>query len=126
MKESNMTVDQQIIQKAILAYYHAGHAQYDPELYRKILHPEWKLFQIVEGNLEEVDRDEFCDWYAPEKFDPGLVWETDIFSIDITGDVAAVKLSIQNQKVKYIDYLNLMKIDRKWWIVHKIYHEIQQ
>ena len=117
------TKDQLEIQEAILAYYHDGHALYDPDLYRKILHPDWKFFLMELGSLRIVDRDEFCYWYAPENLNPELEWETEIFSIDVTGDLAAVKLRIENQNVKYIDYLNMMKIDGSWWIVHKISHD---
>ncbi len=115
--------EQQAIEKAILSYYHAGHALYNPDLYRKILHPEWKFFLLENDSLIIVDRDEFCEWYAHEKLKPELKWETDIYSIDVTGDLASVKLGIENQKVKYIDYLNMMKIDGSWWIVHKISHD---
>jgi hypothetical protein len=37
------------------------------------------------GSLKIVDRDEFCGWYAPEFHKPELKWETEIFSIDVTG-----------------------------------------
>lgn len=111
------------IQDAILAYYHDGHALYDPELYRKILHPDWKFFLLEDGSLKIVDRDEFCEWYAPENIKPELEWETEIYKIDVTGDLASVKLRIENQTVKYIDYLNMMKINGIWWIVNKISHD---
>jgi len=117
------TAEQKKIQETILANYHNGHALYDPELYRKILHPEWKYFLLEDDKLKVVDREEFCTWYAPEKLDPDLEWETEFYSIDVTGSQAAVKLRIENQNVKYIDYLNLMKIDGKWWIVHKLSHD---
>jgi hypothetical protein len=104
-------------------YYVFGHSEYDPELYRQILHPAWKMFHLEDGKLVQVDRDEFCRWYEPQKKNPELVWEFDILSVDITGDSAQVKLSLENQIVLYVDYLNLMKISGKWWIVHKIYHQ---
>ena len=104
-------------------YYVLGHAEYDPGLYRQILHPEWKMFHLEEGSLTQVDREEFCRWYQPENRDPELVWEFEIHSVDVTGDVAQAKLTLENQQVRYLDYLNLMKISGKWWIVHKIYHE---
>lgn len=124
MNINNLNPDQLDIQKAIMDYYHDGHALYDPELYRKVLHPDWKFFLLEGGKLRIVDRDEFCDWYAPEKINPELKWETEIYNIDVTGDLAAVKLRIENQQVRYIDYLNMMKIDDTWWIVHKISHDI--
>lgn len=121
-----MTENEELaIRDAILKYYHDGHAKYDPELYKQILHPEWKFFLLDNGELNIVDRDEFCSWYQPEKLKPELEWETEFYSIDVTGDIAAVKLRIENQSVKYIDYLNLMKIQGQWWIVHKLSHDHQ-
>ena len=107
-------------------YYVLGHAEYDPGLYEQILHPAWKMFQLENGNLTEVDREEFCRWYEPQNKDPELVWEFDIHAVDVTGYVAQAKLSLENQKVLYIDYLNLMKISGKWWIVHKIFHQVDK
>ena len=51
-----------------------------------------------------------------------LDWETEIYAIDVTGDCASVKLRIECSFVKCIDYLNMMKLDGQWWIVHKISH----
>jgi len=117
------TQEQIEIKKAIMDYYHDGHALYDPDLYKKILHPDWKFFLMENNSLRIVDREEFCDWYAPENLKPELEWETEIYDIDVTGNLASVKLRIENQIVIYIDYLNMMKIDGNWWIVHKISHD---
>jgi hypothetical protein len=78
------------------------------------------------GELNVVDRGEFCTWYAPEKLNPELDWETEFYSIDVTENIASVKLRLENQIVRYIDYLNMMKIDGVWWIVHKLSHDIQK
>lgn len=123
MEEKHIKIEKQAIQKAILDFYHQGHAQYAPDLYEKILHPEWKFFLVEYEKLRVVDRAEFCSWYAPEKINPDLDWETEFYSIDITGNLASVKLRLENQKVRYIDYLNMMKLDGIWWIVHKLSHD---
>jgi hypothetical protein len=44
----------------------------------------------------------------------------------MTGDLAAVKLRIENQNVKCIDYQNLMKIQGTWWIVNKLSQDQQK
>ena len=114
------------IQEALERYYIQGHVKYDPELYREILHPAWKMFHLVEGKLELVDRDEFCRWYQPQNKPPGLVWDWELLEVDLTGTVAQAKLRLENQRDSYLDYLNLIKIDDRWWIVNKIYHEIKK
>jgi hypothetical protein len=115
--------DQKAIKQAVLDYYHEGHVQSDPALYREILHPEWKFFLFDEdGGLRIVDRDEYCSWYNPQDVDPELEWETEFYRVDVTGDIASVKLRIECQQVRYIDHFHMMKIDGRWWIVHKMSH----
>jgi hypothetical protein len=115
------------IRQAILDYYHEGHAKNDAQFYEHILHPEWRFFLLdQEGELRIIERDEYFSWYVPEDIDPRLKWETEFYSIDITGNIAAVKLRLECQDVRYIDYFNMMKIDGKWWIVHKMSHGIHK
>ena len=116
----------QSIKTAIMDYYHEGHVRSDPELYRKILHDEWKFFLFDENKkLKIVDKDEYMSWYDPEKVNNSLTWTTNFHNIDITGNIAAVKMSIECEEVGYTDYFNLMKIDGKWWIVHKLSHKFK-
>ncbi len=114
------------IKKAILDYYHEGHVKSDPELYKKILHDQWKFFFYDrEGQFRIVDRDEYMSWYNPKNVNENLTWNTEFYNIDVTGNNAAVKLKIECEEVGYIDYFNLMKIDDRWWIVHKLSHAIK-
>ena len=123
MNTKSYQAEEEAIRRAILDYYHEGHVTCDPELYENILHPKWqfKLFD-AEGQLMIVDRTEYCSWYDPQDADPELTWETEFYSIDVTENIGAVKLRLECQKVRYIDYFHLMKIDSKWWIVHKMSH----
>ncbi|MFX1513201.1 MAG: nuclear transport factor 2 family protein [Promethearchaeota archaeon] len=115
------------IKKAILDYYHEGHNQSDPELYKPILHDEWKFFLFDnEGKLRIIDKNEYLSWYDPNKVDKSLNWETEFYYVDITGNVGAAKIRLECQRVRFIDYFNLMKIDNKWWIVHKISHGVDK
>ena len=112
--------------KAIMNYYHEGHVKSDPELYKEILHDDWKFFLFNEDeSLRIVDKSEYLSWYRPENVNNALNWKTDFFYIDITGNIGAVKIKIQCEEVGYIDYFNLMKLFGKWWIVHKISHKFK-
>ena len=114
------------IKKAILEYYHEGHVKSDPELYKHILHDEWKFFLFDENNqLIIVDKEEYLSWYNPENVNNDLTWTTDFYNVDVTGNNAAVKLRIECEEIGYIDYFNLMKINDIWWIVHKLSHKIK-
>jgi len=122
----NEEAEKNAIKKAIMDYYHEGHVQSDPELYKNILHDEWKFFLFDENKLLRiVDKEEYMSWYDPEKVNKDLNWTTEFYNVDITGNNAAVKLRIECEEVGYIDYFNLMKINDKWWIVHKLSHRIK-
>ncbi len=113
------------IKKAIMSYYHEGHVKSDPKLYEKVLHDEWKIFYLDKnGQLKIADKTTYMSWYDPKRVDKTLKWKTEFFYIDVSKYLASVKLKIENQKFGYIDYFNLMKIDGKWWIVHKISHKL--
>ncbi len=119
-------MEKSAIKKAILDYYHEGHVKSDPELYKEILHDEWKFFLFHEnGTLRIVDKNEYISWYNPDEVDESLTWKTQFHYIDVTENIGAVKLRIECEEVGYIDYFNLMKINGKWWIVHKISHKIK-
>jgi hypothetical protein len=124
MNNVGSEVEKQAIQNAILEYYHQGHITCDPELYKNILHPDWKFFLFDQGQLRIADRDEYCSWYNPENANPELTWDIEFYSVDVTENIAAVKLRLECQEVRYIDYFNMMKIDGKWWIVHKMSHGV--
>jgi hypothetical protein len=119
--------EKEAIRKAILDYYHEGHVKSDPQLYKDILHPEWRFFLFDgEGQLSIVDRDKYLSWYDPDNADPELEWETEFYSIDVTENIAAVKLRLECQDVRFIDYFNMMRIDGRWWIVHKMSHGVRK
>jgi hypothetical protein len=127
MDETGYEAEKEAIRKAILDYYHEGHVQHDPELYKQVLHPDWKFFMFDQNReLKIIDRDQYCAWYDPQDVDPEIEWETEFYSIDVTESVGAAKIRLENQKVRYIDYFNMLKLDGKWWIVNKISYGVRK
>jgi len=121
MKDVEENREIELIKKAIMDYYHEGHVKADSNLYEQVLHDEWKFFMFDEQEkLKIVDKKEYYSWYDPQNVDPKLQWKTEFFYVDVYKNNAQVKISIENQNVKYLDFFNLMKIDGIWWIVHKI------
>jgi len=125
-KEGSEESEIKAIKKAIMNYYHEGHVRSDPELYKNILHNDWKFFLFDQNKqLKIVNRAEYLSWYDPENANTNLNWTTEFYNIDVTGHNATVKLRIECEEVGYIDYFNMMKINEKWWIVHKLSHKIK-
>jgi hypothetical protein len=118
-------IEKTAIKKAIMNYYYEGHVKSDPNLYNNILHDEWKFFLFDEKNqLKIVDKKEYLSWYHPEDVNEGLNWKTKFYYVDVTNNIGAVKIKLECEEVGYIDYFNLMKINGRWWIVHKISYKI--
>ncbi|WP_185234995.1 nuclear transport factor 2 family protein [Teredinibacter franksiae] len=114
-------VDKLLIKEVIMEFYHEGHVTSDPKYYRQILHDDWKMFSVGDdGGLFQVDKSTYLSWYDPSKNDVSLNWKTEILYIDVSAPLASVKVNIGNQKFGYIDYFNMMKIEGKWWLVHKM------
>ena len=78
-----------------------------------------------ENNFKIVDKTEYYSWYDPEAVDPRLEWNTEFYYIDVFENNAQVKLKIETQDFGYLDYFNLMKINDRWWIVHKLSQKIK-
>ncbi len=120
-----MSQDQEVnaVKKSIMDHYHEGHAKFDYRYYLDILHDDWKFFMFNrEGNLEIIDKEKYCSWYNPKDIDESLNWETEILYVDITENVGSAKIRLECEKVKYIDYFNLIKLEDNWWIVNKVCH----
>ena len=123
MDAENHESEKRAIHDTIMATYHQGHTRNDPERFLQVLHPEWRFIRIdADGQLCIQNRDEYISQYDPSNAGPPLDWETEIYSIDVTGNFASVKLRIECSLVRCIDYFNMMKLDGRWWIVHKISH----
>ncbi|MCG3260029.1 MAG: nuclear transport factor 2 family protein [Candidatus Heimdallarchaeota archaeon] len=111
------------VKKAIMDHYHEGHDKHDYKYYIDILHDDWKFFMFNrDGNLLIVDKDQYCSWYDPKDYDENLTWETEFLYVDTTGNVGSAKIRLECEKVKYIDYFNLVRLEDKWWIVNKVCH----
>ena len=119
-----MTADKEveIVKQAIIDHYHEGHAKHDYKYYEGILHDDWKFFMFKDQGIDIIDKEKYCSWYNPKDYDENVNWETEILYVDITENVGSAKIRLECERVKYIDYFNLLKLEGKWWIVHKVCH----
>ena len=109
------------IEKLILDFYLKGHELSEGELYRNILHPEWKMYWLNQNDqVENTDKETYISWYKPENRNERLQWNAEIIHLDIEGSLAIVKVRIYNQDFGSINYFSLMKEKGKWQIVSKI------
>jgi hypothetical protein len=113
--------DEAAIRAAVQAYFD-GMMKGSPESLRKAF--DAQAYLIGPGRTEP-NRIPFERWSSgmtnaiqnPEQY------TNKILSIDIAGDAAMAKTELDWPRVKYVDYLSLLKINGEWRIVNKIWHQ---
>lgn len=105
-----------------LDHYIQGHATGQGEHFRKVFHPDSKLFAVREGKYWQLTSEEYIARAAGKPASDEAQRKRRIESIDITGNAAIAKIVLDYPQVKFTDYMSLLKIDGQWWIVNKTFH----
>ena len=108
--------------RAAIEHYFRGHATGQGEHFRKVFHPDAKLFAVREGKYWQLTSEEYIA-RAPGKpaADEGQR-KRSIESVDISGNAAIAKVVLDYPQVKFTDYMSLLKIDGQWMIVNKTFY----
>ncbi len=110
--------------KETVQFYFDGMFYGDMDKLTKAFHKEAFLIGHFHGTFNVMPVQGFIDMLAPATppSTKGEAFDMEILTIDITGQVAAVKVRDVYGKMSYIDYLNLAKVEGTWMIVNKTYH----
>ncbi len=88
----------------------------------KVFHPKAIQVGHFGQTYEFFSRQQFIDWLKSEKSEPvGSPYTAEIISVEITGDVAIVKLTDTCFGSDFVDYLVMVKHEGAWQIVTKAY-----
>lgn len=107
-------------------HYFKGMYHSDVDRLKKAFHASAFLKGYFQGNLAIFSIE---DWLkviqdTPPPADNGEAYDMKIVSVDITDNVACVKVADLYKDLRFTDYLSLMKIEENWVIVNKtFYHE---
>jgi len=107
--------------RAVVQRYLHGLKFNDTVSFHEAFWPEARLFAIrPNGQINELTQSK---WYGMFAKNAGQEEQGDlrIAGVDITGNAAAVKVVEDYPGSRYTDYLNLLRISGRWWIVNKIY-----
>jgi hypothetical protein len=87
-------------------------------------HPEARMSFVRDGKVHSVPRSFWEDW-CKNPIDPKEKRTSTIASIDVTGNIAAVKVvglrETPDERVLLIDYLTLLQEADNWQIISKSY-----
>lgn len=107
--------------RAAIEHYFNGQATGDGAHFRKVFHPDSKLFFTRDGKLAQRTSEEYISG-APGKPAPDEAQrKRTIDWIDVTGDAAVVKITLTYPAVTFTDYMSLLKLDGEWKIVNKTF-----
>ena len=113
-------LDRAAIEVSVGHYFKAGDTSSSAEL-RLAFHPAAMMFFVKDGALNGVSQPE---WWARADANksPVVAQSRAIPVVDVAGDAAFAKIVSVYPTHRFADYMSLMKIDGRWWIVGKIFH----
>lgn len=117
--------EDQAVRDVVTAYLH-GLKFNDVESLKRAFWPEARLYFVGrEGHLGQLTQ---SDWYKGFAASAGQEEPGDlrIVALDIVRDIASVKVVEDYPDSRYTDYLSLVKFDRGWRIVNKVYTSEQR
>jgi Putative lumazine-binding len=89
------------------------------DLLRQAFHPSARLQFVREGQYTEWSGSDYIDGRKEGRKSDH---RTQILSVDVAGSAALAKVELEYERVRFVDYLSLLKIDGRWWIVNKSFH----
>lgn len=105
-----------------IQHYFKGHATGNGDYFRKAFHPDAKLFFIRDGKLTQWTSEEYISRASGKPAADEAQRKRKIDSIDISGNAAFVKITLDYPKVVFTDYMSMLKIDGQWKIVNKTFY----
>lgn len=107
--------------RTVVDHYLHGLKFNDVASLRSAFAPDAKLIWVKrDGTMGQLSQ---ADWYKGFAASAGKeeAGDLSLASIDVTGDIAAVKVVETYPKEVYVDYLNLVRSGGEWRIVNKVY-----
>jgi len=108
------------IEQAVGHYFVAGDTNSSAEL-RRAFHPTTMMFFVKDGALTGVSQPEW--WKRIDDNKTVHAAQSRQFAIvDVAGDAAVAKIVSGFPEYRIEDYMSMLKLDGRWWIVGKIFH----
>jgi hypothetical protein len=108
--------------QALTRAYLDGMFYADEEKLRSAFHPKCIMFGHFNGRFEEGTVDDFVAEVKGLPIAPGTAYESSIASVEITGDIAIVKVTDTWAGSRFTDYLTMAKDKGAWRIINKAFY----
>ena len=108
--------------RVALGYYIRGHATGIADTMAKSFHPDAELKFIRNGEYTRRTLAEYLGGFNGRPAADEAQRVRRIVAIDIVGNAASAKLELDYPNTLLTDYMQLLKVEGEWKIVHKIFH----
>ncbi|GEM_PF-4440585 len=104
--------------------YFRGYTEGNPEILKTVFHPEFHLSWISpwhsgDEKFQHVDREGMFEFFGPDWKE--LTISTAISDIKTDGNIALCTAIVELKGiVTWTDYISMLNINGKWWIVSKV------
>ena len=105
-----------------LTYYIRGHATGIADTMAQAFHPDAELKFIRNGQYTRRTLAEYLSGFSGSPATDEAQRKRRIVAIDIVGTAAVGKIELDYPNALLTDYMQLLKINGEWKIVHKIFH----
>jgi Putative lumazine-binding len=108
--------------RVALNAYLEGHRTGQADAFRRAFHPDARMLYVRDGQFVKT---EIAEYIARAPGKPAADEDQRrrrIDSIDIVGDAAIAKITLDYPEVTFTDYMTLLKVDGEWRIVSKVFN----
>jgi len=112
--------------RTTIGHYFRGHATGDATHFRKAFLPTAHIEGNRKGKFTSWTLDEYCALFkgSPAADEASRVRTID--QIDISGDAATAKATLDHGAMVFTDYFVLLKVDGEWRIANKVYYGLKK
>jgi hypothetical protein len=107
--------------RVALNAYLDGHKTGQADSFRRAFHPEARMLFVRDGQFVKTEIADYIARAPGKPADDEDKRRRRIDSIDIVGDAAVAKITLDYPEVTFTDYMTLLKINGEWRIVSKVF-----
>ena len=108
--------------KVPLNNYLQAQATGNGDLIRKAFYAEARIMTFSNGKVTSLGVEEFASRFSGKGAADEAQRKRTIESLDVVGNAASATIVLDYPNIKFVDYMNLLKIDGEWKIVNKAFH----
>jgi hypothetical protein len=106
--------------------YFAAQATGNGDLIRKAMDPEAKVMFVSDGKFTQWSAEEFAARFNGKPAADEARRKRSYEILDVFGNAAIVRVTLDYPSVKFTDYMTLLKIGGEWKIINKTFHADQK